>query len=421
MIHRSLLLAGVFAALCFGNPETIIFTGTADGQLAGKDFTNRKVTFTFLTDTEAVAPGTFCCTDNLTTPAGTQGHFEVDGVGSGYMTYTQGVFVNESEQQMGIWFYDTRDYFDILWPVNKYDLKSNYGPVTGTTFVFPPGPMFTDAGVLILNTMKDASATVTVSTTPAPKPKITGVTTAYGGTTISQNAWIAIQGTNLVSTQTQPPGLSWVGPQPYMGGLMEPKLNGVTVSVNGKPAVISYYCSSAPAGSPCTAGKDQINALVALDNTTGPVDVVVTNGGVASDPFQVTMSAVSPAMLLLKDNVHLTATHANYSIVGPASLYPGASTPATVGETIALWTVGFGLPSNALIPNADTQSGTLPRMPDCQINGVAANVVYAGIASPGLYQINLTVPNGATNGDNKISCTYNGATTQANIMLAVSR
>ena len=421
MIHRSLLLAGVFAVLCFGNPETIVFTGTADGQFAGKDFTGKKVTFTFLTDTAAIAPGTFCCYDNLTTPAGTQGLLEVDGIGSGHMTGTQGVFVNESEGQMGIWYYDYRDYFDILWPVGKYDLTTNYGPVTGTTFVFTGAPMFTDAGTLYVTTMKDASATVTVSTTPAPKPKITDVTTAYGGTTVSQNAWIAIKGTNLVSAQTQAPGLSWVGSQPYMGGYMEPKLNGVTVTVNGKPAVISYYCSSAPAGSPCTTGKDQINALVALDNTTGPVNVVVTNGGVASDPFPVTMAAVSPAMLMFKDNAHVAATHGNYSIIGPTSLYPGASTPAAVGETIALWAVGFGLPSNTHISNGDVQNGTLPTMPVCQINGAAATVVYAGIASPGLYQINLTVPNGATDGDNPISCNYNGATTQANVMLAVTR
>jgi len=60
-------------------------------------------------------------------------------------------------------------------------------------------------------------------------------------------------------------------------------------------------------------------------------------------------------------------------------------------------------------------------MPVCQINGAAATVVYAGIASPGLYQINLTVPNGATDGDNPISCNYTGATTQANVMLAVTR
>src|SRR6185437_10936974 len=364
MIHRSLLLAGVFAVLCFGNPETIVFTGTADGQFAGKNFTARKVTFTFLTDTTAAAPGTYCCTDNITTPAGTQALIEVEGVGSGHMNNTQGVFVNESEGQMGIWYYDYRDYFDILWPVGKYDLTTNYGPVTGTTFIFS-GPAFTDAGTLYLKSMKDASATVTVSTTPAPKPKITGVTTAWGGTTISQNTWIAIRGTNLVSNQTQAPGLSWVGPQPYIDGL-EPKLNGVSVTVNGKPAVVSFYCSGVPTGTPCTEGKDQINALVALDNTTGPVNVVVTNGGVASDPFQVTMATVSPAFLEFP-NDYVAATHGSGAILAPTTLYPGSSTPATVGETVALWAVGFGLPSNTLIPNAQTQTGTLPTLPVCQI------------------------------------------------------
>jgi uncharacterized protein (TIGR03437 family) len=421
MIHRTLLLAGVFAAFCFGNPETIVFTGTADGALAGKDFTNKKVTFTFLTDTAAIAPGTYCCYDNLTTPAGTQGSFVVEGVGSGTMTGTQGVFVNELEGQMGIWFYDYRDYFDILWPVGKYDLKTNYGPVTGTTFVFA-GPMFTTAGDLYLRTMQGASATVTVSTTPAPKPVITSVTAAYGdsGSSISQNTWIAIKGTNLTSAQTQAIGVNWVGSQPYLGGYMEPKLNGVEVTVNGKPAVVSFYCSAAPSGSICK--QDQINALVALDATTGPVKVVVTNGGVASDPFTVTMSTVSPALLRFQDDKnYVTATHANYSLIGPTTLYTGLSTPATVGETVVLWAVGFGLPSTTLVANADTQSGPLSTMPLCQINGASATVSYAGVVSPGLYQINLVVPNGATNGDNKISCTYNGATTQANNSITVSR
>jgi uncharacterized protein (TIGR03437 family) len=418
MIHRTLLLAGVFAAACFGNPETIVFTGTADGELAGNSFTNKKVTFTFLTDTAAIAPGTFCCFDNLTTPAGTQGSFVVEGVGSGTMTGTQGVFVNEMEGQMGIWYYDYRDYFDILWPVGSYDLKSNYGPVTGTTFVFA-GPMFTTAGDLYMKTMKDASATVTVSPTPAPKPTITSVTTAYG-TGVSQNSWVAIKGTNLVSAQTQSIGLSWVGSQPYMGGYMQPKLNGVEVTVNGKPAVVSFYCSGTPADSICK--EDQINALVALDSTTGPVDVVVTNGGVASDPFSVTMSTVSPSLLRFKDDAkYVTATHANYSLIGPTSLYPGFSTPAAVGETIVLWTVGFGLPSTTLIPNGDKQSGPLPTLPVCQINGAASTVTYAGVVSPGLYQINLVVPNGATDGDNKISCTYNGKTTDAENLITVSR
>lgn len=423
MIHRTLLLAGVFAAFCFGNPETIVFTGTADGDLAGVSFTQKKVTFTFLTDTAAIAPGTYCCTDNITTPAGTQGSFVVEGVGSGTMTYTQGVFVNESEGQMGIWFYDERDYFDILWPVGSYDLKSNYGPVTGTTFVFSAGPMFTTAGVLRMKTMSNASATVTVSTTPAPKPVIASVDTVYGtGAGISQNTWIMIRGTNLVSAQTQAIGLSWVGSQPYMGGYMEPNLNGVTVTVNGKPAVISYYCSSVPAGSPCPTGKDQINALVALDTTTGPVQVVVTNGGVASDPFTVTMNSISPTFLRFQESLnYVTATHANYSILGPTSLYAGLSTPATVGETIVLWAVGFGLPTNTLIPNGDTQSGQLPNLPVCQINGASATVAYAGLVSPGLYQINVVVPNGATNGDNKIQCTYNGVTTSSSNLITVSR
>jgi uncharacterized protein (TIGR03437 family) len=148
--------------------------------------------------------------------------------------------------------------------------------------------------------------------------------------------------------------------------------------------------------------------------------VVVTNGGVASDPFQVTMATVSPAFLQFPNN-YVAATHGSGAILAPTTLYPGASTPAAVGETVALWGVGFGLPTNTLLPNGNTQTGTLPALPVCQINGAAATVTYAGIAAPGLYQVNLTIPNGATNGDNKVSCTYSGATTQASTLIAVSR
>ena len=53
--------------------------------------------------------------------------------------------------------------------------------------------------------------------------------------------------------------------------------------VNGRPAFVEYYCNAAT--SPiCTL--DQVNILTPLDNTTGPVQVVVTSviGSSASSP-----------------------------------------------------------------------------------------------------------------------------------------
>ena len=45
-----------------------------------------------------------------------------------------------------------------------------------------------------------------------------------------------------------------------------------------------------------------------------------------------------------------------------------------------------------------------------QIGGVQATVKFAGVISPGLYQLNVVVPSMAVGGDNSLTCSYNGAT-----------
>lgn len=421
MIYRIALLAGVCVAVSFAAPETITFTGNATGTLNGVAFTNEPFNFTFYTDTTAVAPGTYCCTDNITTPAGTPATFNITGAGSGTLTSYQCVFVNESEGQMGMWFYDTQDWLDILFPIGSYGLNANFGPVTGTTYIFPSArPLPTSMGPLVFTSVTGAQANVNVTNTPIPTPVISAVGTAYG-TGVSQNDWLAITGTNLAPASTFGGGTFWVGPQDFSSpspGYMPTSLNGVSVTVNGIPGYISFYCSGSAPSSICKT--DQINVLSPIDPTLGPVQVVVTTDGVASKPFTVTLTPVAPAFLQFKNN-YVTATDVSYNLIGPTSLYPGFSKPATVGETIVLWAVGFGLPTTAVQQGNGTQAGPLEGMPVCTINNANATVQYAGVVTPGLDQFNVTVPNGATNGDNAVSCTYKGATTPSGVLLSVSR
>jgi uncharacterized protein (TIGR03437 family) len=60
-------------------------------------------------------------------------------------------------------------------------------------------------------------------------------------------------------------------------------------------------------------------------------------------------------------------------------------------------------------------------MPAVQVGGVTAQVTYAGVIQPGLYQVNVTIPNTAPNGDNVTSATYGGATTPAGDLITVQR
>ena len=89
-------------------------------------------------------------------------------------------------------------------------------------------------------------------------------------------------------------------------------------------------------------------------------------------------------------------------MIGPTTLYPGFSTPAAPNETVILYANGFGATSVPVVKGALTQTGTLPTLPTVQIGPYLANVRFAGLISPGLYQFNVDIPPSAPSGDNAI-------------------
>jgi uncharacterized protein (TIGR03437 family) len=316
-----------------------------------------------------------------------------------------------------VWHDNGSDYLDIGAPaVATYTLSSSVGPIAGTANSFPQAQaMSTSQGALVLTSVTGVNVTVTVSTSGPQTPVISTAGTAWS-TGLAQNTYIAITGSNLVPSGTPAAGFFWSTAASFATGQMPTSLNGVSVKVNGKPAYIYFYCSGTVSGSICP--QDQINALTPLDSTTGSVQITVSNGSATSAPMTMNMTTVSPAMLEFSNN-YVTATHVSGSLLGPATLYAGLSTPATIGETIVLWTVGYGLPTGTLTAGSDLQSGSLPTTPTCTIGGANATVSFAGVVSPGLYQLNVQIPAGAAHGDNPISCSYGGSTTQTGLKISV--
>ncbi len=249
-------------------------------------------------------------------------------------------------------------------------------------------------------------------------PFINSVTVANGGANIAQGTWIVIKGANLVPASTPAAGVIWSSAPSFAQGLLPTQLGGVSVTVDGKAAFIYFYCSAVTS---TVCASDQINALTPLDSTLGPVQIVVTSGNTSSPAFTATMTAIAPAFLLFNAAGYTAATHINGSLLGPATLYPGFSTPAAPSETIVVYGVGFGLPITAIVNGSSIQVGTLPSNPVCQIGGNNAAVSFAGLISPGLYQLNLTVPASAKSGDNALSCTYNGSTTPSGALITVQQ
>ncbi len=273
-------------------------------------------------------------------------------------------------------------------------LKVDYGSAGAVTYTYD------NAGNLMTRQVQPPQ------TIGANAPKISAVANAESGSsTIAPNTWVAIYGTNL-----GPAGDSriWAGAD-FVNNQLPTRLDNVVVTVNGKNAFI-YYISPA-----------QVNILTPPDPIQGQVQIQLSNAAGISASFAAQAQPVSAAFFVFSGGPYITAVHADGSLIGPTTLYPGATTPAKPGETVLLFANGFGAVSAAVTSGSLTQSGGLPTPPAVKIGGAAATVAFAGLISPGLYQFNVVVPTTATNGDAAISAAYNGSTTQSGVMITVQK
>ncbi len=315
---------------------------------------------------------------------------------------------------------------------------SNKAPVSGVTVTFTATPSVSGPGGSFANTASSATSTTDsagIATAPAftanaaaggpyrvtasvaglstqagfaltnvnPAPRILNVVNAEGGNPrIAPNTWVEIDGTNLV-----PPGDSrvWAGAD-FVSGQLPAQLDGVNVTFNGKAAYV-YYIS-----------PTQVNVLTPPDAMQGEVQVQLTSAGFTSGT-SVTAQQVSPSLFVINGGPYVLATHADGSIIGPTSLYPGLTTPARPGETIVVYGNGFGATSPAVVSGSTGQSGKLPTNPIFRIGGNPATVLFAGVVSPGLYQFNVVVSSSTADGDQTMTVTYNGVATQSGTLVTV--
>jgi uncharacterized protein (TIGR03437 family) len=252
-------------------------------------------------------------------------------------------------------------------------------------------------------------ATLPVIPPPPPPPVISSVGNAGSETPfISPNAFVEVKGSNLAA---QGPGIDWTGAPSFQSGRLPTTLANVSVTVNGKPAYVSFVRS------------DQVNVLAPVDSATGnPVAVVVTNNGTASNPAMVPLRPVAPALFEFDFSTRrVAATHADNSPVAPRGTYPG-STPAAPNEVIQVWATGFG---DTMPPILDGQvvssPGMLANPVMVTVDGAPADVQFAGLVGAGLYQINVRIPPSARNGDLAIKAFTQGAQTLDGIIVAVQQ
>lgn len=235
-------------------------------------------------------------------------------------------------------------------------------------------------------------------------PAVSLVANAEGeAPVIAPNTWVEIKGAGLSLTGDT---RIWTGSD-FANNQMPTKLDSISASVNGKAAYV-YYIS-----------PTQINILTPPDAISGAVPVQVANNGVTTASFTAQAQSLSPSFFVFNGGPYVAATHTDGTLLGPATLYPNLTTPAKPGEIVVLYANGFGPTSTPIVAGSSTQSGSLPTLPVIKIGGATATVQFAGLVAPGQYQFNVAIPTNLADGDQSITATYSGQTTQAGTLIAI--
>ncbi len=250
-----------------------------------------------------------------------------------------------------------------------------------------------------------ANYTLAAAGAPPPRPAIRAqqpVLQAFSGTaSVSSGTWLEIYGTNLSATTRE-----WGG-NDFSGNLAPTQLDGVGVTVNGRPAFVRYVSPT------------QVNVQAPDDDATGPINIVVTGPNGSSDPVTVQKTKVSPALLTtplfnVGGRQYAAALYPDFrTFVGRADLIAGVpSRPAKPGETIILFAVGCG-PTNPASSAGQFASEARPLALSYQVKfgeTVADSQGFLAAGAVGLCQFNITVPNVA-DGDSPIDVSIDGTAT----------
>jgi len=245
-----------------------------------------------------------------------------------------------------------------------------------------------------------------VVTQPAPSVEITAVSNAASfASGIAPGAWITISGRNLSGTSR-----TWRADE-IVNGKLPTALDGVSVAINGVPAAVHYI------------SPGQINILAPQEGTTATAEVmsvIEVRTPAGTSRFRTIRRPVAPALFMV--GMHPAAMHADGVLVAATGAVPGVATrPAKPGDSIALYATGLGQTSPAY------RSGELVPVPlplaaplAATVGGVAGRVHFAGLVSPGLYQVNIEVPD-LPNGSHALVLQVSGASSQAAVRLTVQR
>jgi uncharacterized protein (TIGR03437 family) len=230
---------------------------------------------------------------------------------------------------------------------------------------------------------------------------------------IVPGSWITIKGSGLSSVTD-----TW--DKFIANGKLPTTVDGVSVKVGGQDAYVSYVSDS------------QINVL-APNIGTGSMSVTVTNSN-GNAGATANSSALQPAFFPLL-NKYAVATHIGSNctplpyclVVAANGAIPGlTTTPAKPGETIILWGTGFG-PTNPAapvgVPVPTDQTYVTTNSVSATVNSTPAavyqNQAFLAPTSAGEYQLAITIPSNAPDGDLPVVVTVGGVQSPTGVLVTV--
>ena len=239
-----------------------------------------------------------------------------------------------------------------------------------------------------LGSLDFAKLAAAAYTKPAPTTAISEVANgaSFANAPVAAGSLITIFGTYPGATTASPTGLP-----------LPDSLGNVSVTINNQSAPLNFVNAT------------QINLQVPWDLVPGPATAIVTSGGVASAPFQLTIGKAGPGIFVYDTN-HAVAQSSNYTTNETGS-------GEKVGGFVIVYMTGPGAVNNAIptgsaSPVSPVSSAT--GHASATIGGKTADILFLGMAPyfVGVAQADVKVPS-LSAGDYPVVITVDGVKSNA--------
>jgi uncharacterized protein (TIGR03437 family) len=190
------------------------------------------------------------------------------------------------------------------------------------------------------------------------------------------------------------------------------QVGGAKVLVNGVEAPM-YYSS-----------YGQLAFQMPYGTPNGSAEVQVSRDGQLSNKVSVDVTARAPRLLLIGVGTYGAIVNQDGSIPMPVGSFPGVNThPAKAGDTLTIYAIGLGVtspqPGSGQAAPASEPLARLTSVPTVSfgggIGGITATPLFAGLTPTyaGLYQVNVTIPQGTPKGTIDVGLVFPDSVTNA--------